>query len=192
MEDFCAALKVSTISPSTAWHQLKGLGYKHGDNKKCYYNDRHEDKENVKYRKTYITDYLKYEVRAYNWVQIDDEEGVRLENDDEIELVKAYHSYTKDDGTKMREYHIDSHPVLMEYIHNKKMRGDLSVRKSDIDQPVIIIGQDECVIRQYSFSSKTWHGKDGEKKLLPKSDGYSIMISAFCLAQVYTSPKNNC
>ena len=76
---------------------------------------------------------MKYEVRAYNCIQIVDEEGVRLENDAEIQWIKAYHSYTKDDGTKMREYHIDSHPVLMEYVHNKKMRGDSSVRKSDMD-----------------------------------------------------------
>ena len=80
----------------------------------------------------------------------------------------------------MREYHIDSHPVLMEYVRNLTMRGDVSVRKSYMDRPVIIIGQDKCVIKQYSFSSKAWHGKNEEKKLLPKSDGYSLMISAFC------------
>lgn len=69
----------------------------------------------------------------------------------------------------MREYHIDTHPVLMQYVRNTKMRGDLSVRKSDTDQPIIIIGQEERVIKQYSFSSKTWLGKNREKKLLPKS-----------------------
>ena len=43
MDDFCYTLNLSTISPSTAWRWLKGLGYKHGDNQKCYYNDKHED-----------------------------------------------------------------------------------------------------------------------------------------------------
>ena len=71
-----------------------------------------------------------------------------------IQLVKAYHSYTKDDGTKMREYHIDSHPVLMEYVHNPTMRGDLSVRNSDMDRPVIIIGQDKCVINNTNSDQK--------------------------------------
>ena len=36
------------------------------------------------------------------------------------------------------------------------------------------------MVKQYSFLSKTWEGKDGEKKLLPKSDGYSLMMSEFC------------
>ena len=76
---------------------------------------------------------MRHEGRAYNWVQILEEEGVILENNEDIQLVKAYHSYTKDDGTKMREYHIDTHPELMQYVRNKKMCGDLSVRKSVTD-----------------------------------------------------------
>ncbi len=42
-----------------------------------------------------------------------------------------------------------------------------------------MIGQDESVFKQYSFNRKCWFGPGGETKLLPKSDGYSKMVSAF-------------
>ena len=103
-----------------------------------------------------------------------------MEHTEDVNLIKAFHGYTNEDGVLMREYHIDTHPILSKYVRNKKMRGDLSVRKRLCDRPLIIVGQDECIVKQYSFSSKCWTGKDGEKKLLPKSDGYSIMFSAFC------------
>ena len=120
------------------------------------------------------------EIRAYHWVQLPEDTAIALENDEKVKLIKAFYSYQSNDGTQMREYHIDTHPVLQKHVNNTRMRGDLSVRKPASDRPLIIIGQDECVVKQYSFSSKTWEGKDGEKKLLPKSDGYSLMMSAFC------------
>ena len=104
-----------------------------------------------------------------------------LEQKPDVKLIHAFHGYTNEDGALMREYYIDTHPILSKYVKNKKMCGDLSVRKSETDRPLIIVGQDECVVKQYSFSSKSWTGKDGEKKLLPKSDGYSMMLSTFCV-----------
>ena len=55
----------------------------------------------------------------------------------------------------MREYHIDIHPHLYSFVRNKRMGGDLSVRNKDGSRPVIIIGQDESIVKQYSFSSKS-------------------------------------
>ena len=43
----------------------------------------------------------------------------------------------------------------------------------------MIIGQDESVFKQYSFGRKCWVGPGGETQLLPKSDGYSKMVSGF-------------
>ena len=59
------------------------------------------------------------------------------------------------------------------------MGGDLSIRLPKNKKPVIFIGQDETIFRQYSFSSKTWHKDTGETKLLPKTDGYTSLVSAF-------------
>ena len=80
----------------------------------------------------------------------------------------------------MREYHIDLHTHLYLLVQNENMGGDLSVCKLIERRSSIIIGQDESVFKQYSFSSKSWQGVSGERTLLPKSDGYSLMVSAFC------------
>ena len=45
--------------------------------------------------------------------------------------------------------------------------------------PLMIIGQDKTVFKQYSFSWKCWVGHGGETPLLQKSNGYSRMISGF-------------
>ena len=46
-------------------------------------------------------------------------------------------------------------------------------------KPIMIIGQDESVFRQYSLVTKQWVGAYGQRALLPKSEGDGIMISAF-------------
>ena len=82
----------------------------------------------------------------------------------------------------MREYHIDAFPSEFErYIkpQNKIHNGNLSHRFPSDRKPVILIGQDESIYKQFSFSSKAWYTKDGATKMLPKDDGHGMMISAF-------------
>ena len=178
--EFMRSLHLTSIHPTTAFRWLHILGYKYRPNKKCYYTDKHEDPGNVSDRKKFICNYSKYELRSYVWCQISEEVAVGLENNEEVNLSKAFYEYRNDKGKMMREYHVDVHPYLKNYIHNKEMGGDLSVRKPPNTRPVIVIGQDESVFKQYSFSSKSWVNPNGERKLLPKSDGYSLMISAYC------------
>ena len=45
--------------------------------------------------------------------------------------------------------------------------------------PTIILGQDECVFQQYHLHSKQWIGPHGERALLPKTQGYGMMVSGF-------------
>ena len=73
----------------------------------------------------------------------------------------------------MREYHIDTHPSFLDRIALPSIRKPLHVRA------VIIIGQDETVFKQSSFSAKCWYNNLGATKLLPKTDGISVMLSAF-------------
>ena len=72
----------------------------------------------------------------------------------------------------MREYHVDTHQSF----RNRKLEKSF---RSTSTRPLMMIGQDESVFKQYSFSRKCWFGPGGETKLLPKSDGYSKMVSAF-------------
>ena len=34
-----------------------------------------------------------------------------------------------DDSTMYHEYHVDTHPILINYVVNRSMGGDLSVRR---------------------------------------------------------------
>ena len=43
----------------------------------------------------------------------------------------------------------------------------------------MIWGQDECAFQQHRYSPKQWVGPDGARAILPKSDGYLMMVSAF-------------
>jgi hypothetical protein len=42
-----------------------------------------------------------------------------------------------------------------------------------------VFGQDECIVKQYLFTQKSWNGPNGETALIPKGDGLGVMISAF-------------
>jgi len=87
-------------------------------------------------------------------------------------LVQVYYEFHDEKNRKMREYHMDIH----EKFANMKLTK--SVRSSQL-RPTIIVGQDESVFKQHSFSRQCWFGPNGETELLPKNEGYSQMISAF-------------
>ena len=43
----------------------------------------------------------------------------------------------------------------------------------------MLIGQDECIIKENIFSSKQWNGSEGQNNMRPKDDGHTWMLSAF-------------
>jgi hypothetical protein len=47
--------------------------------------------------------------------------------------------------------------------------------------PLICFGQDECICKQFIFTSKAWMAPDGQKPVIPKDEGIGVMISAFIL-----------
>jgi hypothetical protein len=57
--------------------------------------------------------------------------------------------------------------------------GHLSVHRDRSKKPLICLGQDKCIFKQFSFFSKVWYGSDSQLALLPKDEGMSVMISAF-------------
>ena len=46
------------------------------------------------------------------------------------------------------------------------------------ERPVICLGQYEAIFKQYIFTKKMWTHK-GKCRLVPKDEGYGIMILAF-------------
>ena len=57
--------------------------------------------------------------------------------------------------------------------------GRLSVRMEAGVRPLIKIGQDEAIQKQYSFNTKEWVGTNGQRSLVPKDEGLGIMISMY-------------
>ena len=76
------------------------------------------------------------------WVHISNDEAKRME--EERCLLHGI-CYRVDDS--MLEYHIDMHPEF------QMMEPRLSVRMPPNTRPIIIVGQDETVLKQNSFSS---------------------------------------
>jgi len=88
-------------------------------------------------------------------------------------------------GVLMREYHVDCHPEFFaKYTNNHHSRlygGNLSVCLPPASRPKVLIGQDECIIKENLFSAKQWNGSEGQCIIRPKDDGHAWMLSSFIL-----------
>ena len=93
------------------------------------------------------------------------------------------YSYLSEDNVEMVEFHVDDHSFLHDVAHEMGhglMGGKLSVRKpASSIKPLMIFGQDECVFSQFLLGNRQWVGPAGQRALLPKTDGLSLMLSAF-------------
>ena len=78
----------------------------------------------------------------------------------------------------MLEFHVDNAEYFNLLGNKQTYGGDLSVRCDKTKYPLILIGQDKCGFYQYCRHSKQWVGPTGERSLLPKTRGASIMRSA--------------
>jgi hypothetical protein len=90
--------------------------------------------------------------------------------------------YKNEAGLEMVELHIDEIPdnTLPPRINNLCLYGgNLSMRKMPNERPVILFGHDECIFRQFIFTSSAWKGTKGEQAPISKDEGYGLMVSAF-------------
>jgi hypothetical protein len=159
---------------------LNQLGYVYCERKKCYYNDNHEKKEFIQYRKKYIHNYLNVlEINCHRYIQISKNQYDKLVQDKSLYPNMNGYSYTNADGRHMLEFHIDDHVYFQKIQSHLLFGASLSVRKPTTIKPLIIFGQDECIFKQFKFSKKTWRLPDGRYPLLPKDEGAGMMVSAF-------------
>jgi hypothetical protein len=68
---------------------------------------------------------------------------------------------------------------LTEKFAGYPLGGNLSIRKPIAAKPVIYVGQDEAIFKQFLFSHKMWVAPGGQQALLPKNEGSGTMVSAF-------------
>ena len=79
----------------------------------------------------------------------------------------------------MREYHVDTCNLFQERMNAQTpFGGNRSVRYPE-GRMLIIWGHDEAIVKQFTLTSKSWVGTNGETAIVPKDDGCGIMISAF-------------
>lgn len=170
------------LSIPTIYRWMRRLGFKYEVRKKCYYVDTHEKPDNKRYRKRYAREYRELELRMFRWVQISHQDFLYLQQTNkfkEHELVAKGYEYACPDGRRIIEFHVDDHPMFQENLSHTQFGGSLSVRNPKPNRPLIAFGQDECIFKQYIFTTKVWSAPDGTKGLVPKDEGLGVMISAF-------------
>ncbi len=114
-EEFLRSLNLMTVDTKTAFRWLKNLGFCFDVQKKVYFNDHHENPENIANRKVFINKYFEYELYAHHWVQLpaDDAKHYEEELDDNSNKLMAGSfaiEWKDQNGILMREYHVDCHP----------------------------------------------------------------------------------
>jgi hypothetical protein len=57
--------------------------------------------------------------------------------------------------------------------------GNLSVQFPEGRKPLICFGQDEAIMKEYCFTSKSWTAPTGQKAIIPKDEDMGVMISTF-------------
>ena len=163
-------LSVENFSLYAAWRFIKYLHFSYSDRRKTYYSDKHEAEENVSARKAFIPKYFENEKRVMLWVRLTNEEVEVLENDPVTPLLPDVGHRI---GDTHKEFHIDCHPSFL------PRERFLAARIKPDARELIILGQDESVYKQNSYSKKCWYDGSGATPLVPKSDGLSLMVSAY-------------
>jgi hypothetical protein len=87
--------------------------------------------------------------------------------------------FAPSDGTRKWEFHEDYLDFLFKAHDEQPFQTRMSIRAPPNSRRLEIVGQDECVFSQYLVGGKSWVGSNGERALLPKSEGDGYMISAF-------------
>ena len=143
-----------------------------------------ERPETIAYRRPIFTNkYLSFELRTHRWIQITKEDSKLLESNGDIAGNCGF-------SLMMELRWLSTIVWIQEASTSFKTRskidelpfgGNLSVRKDSESRPVMFIGKDEAIYKQFLFyPSKNWVSPKGERPpLLPKDGSTSSMISAF-------------
>ena len=175
--DLFKEFRLKSLTMMTVYNWMHHLGMRYESRRKCYYVDSHEKPENVTYRKEFISRYFDYELCSHRWVQISCFEREKMIKDGELDSHLGY-KYL-DSNVEIWEYHVDDHLSFQERCNTLPYGGNLSVRKPHNQKPTLILGQDECIFKQFVFTKGNWLLPDGTKQLIPKDEGQGVMLSSF-------------
>ena len=177
-ELFLQVYGLQKLGITTIAKWMHAVGFRYKKREKHYFVDGHERPETLAYQPVFTKKYLDNEIRAHRWIQMTLDESKELESKGLVPLNCGY-NYVDDDGTSNVEYHIDTSPAFEDRLSKLRFGGNLSIRKPIDSKPVIYVGQDEAIFKQFLFVSKMWVGPSGQRPLLPKDEGVGTMVSAF-------------
>ena len=131
--------------------------------KKSYYVDNHESPENVEYCNKFITRYFTYELRCHRWVSVSKTQRNEMVKKGQIDNGLGY-EYRNMNGEIFFEFHVDDHELFHNMCSNLPFGGHLSVRFPPNKKPLMLIGQDECIFKQFVFTKSVWVLLDGTRQ----------------------------
>jgi hypothetical protein len=98
-----------------------------------------------------------------------------LEEEQQVELACGHRHADPETGVKMVEFHVDNHHSLQDEMNaTTEFGGNLSVQKDPNKKPLVCLGQDECIMKQFCFTNKSWTAPDGKTPLIPKDEGTNL------------------
>ena len=75
-----------------------------------------------------MTDPLSQFYKIYRWVHLDESEAIALEENEDIKLLANTSIQFENNNKKMREYHVDTHPIFSTPIFEKKESVEIKIR----------------------------------------------------------------
>jgi hypothetical protein len=124
--------------------------------------------------------YFEYEKLMHRWIQIELTEKQKLEEQEGINMPHGHHYIDSRTKLKMVELHVNDHHSFQGKMNTTTTYGgNLIIHLPEGRKPLVYFGQDEAIMKQYCFTSKSWTAPTGQKAIIPKDDGMGVMISAF-------------
>ena len=85
----------------------------------------------------------------------------------------------KQSGVEMVEFH-----VFQSRCDSLPYGGNLSVRKPPNTKPLMILGKNKCIFKQYLFTAGYWMLPDDTKQFVPKDKGQGIILSSLTCCEL--------
>ena len=161
--------------------------FQYKQTKKTFWVDRHEDEDVVARRKDFVREMKEFEQRTPVFVRITfDTEKILAEGKmkyggkeyfDKLDTSLGTRVYPETSNVVMVEYQVFDHPYLHDYALDQHEFGGQFRHGLPENERVLLLGQDECVLHQFTTHKKRWSGPDGQSALQPKNEGTGYHMS---------------
>ena len=135
------------------------LGFCYETRRRGYYVDGHEKKATVEYWWDFCQRYLLLERQMFRRIQVSLDEAETLQAFGKVTSGSGF-TYTDElTGNAMVEYHVDTCKEFMIKMNKESaFGGNVSVRSNPEKRPLIVFEHDDCIVKQYSLTHKSWNG----------------------------------